>query len=82
MSSKQPQQPPRPERPGPIKLTLRSPTKPALCTSYTVTPASITEVTVRIPPIIRAPVEISSAAVAQPFVDPVVLERRNRSSGS
>lgn len=27
------------------------------------------------------PVEISSAAVAQPFVDPAVLERRRRISG-
>ncbi|KAH9993283.1 hypothetical protein F4779DRAFT_623517 [Xylariaceae sp. FL0662B] len=83
MSSEQQQQPSRPVRRGPVKLNLRSPTKPPLCKSYTVTPASINEVTVRTDgQTIRTPVEISSAAVAQPFVDPAVLERRRRSGGT
>ncbi|KAL7620348.1 hypothetical protein AAE478_009342 [Parahypoxylon ruwenzoriense] len=94
MASKQTQQPqqPREQQPEPprqiprelIKGRLRPPSKPPTCKSYTVSRASINEVTVRSPTdkrAIRVPVEISSAAVAQPFVDPAVLERRRRLSG-
>ncbi|KAI1397009.1 hypothetical protein F4819DRAFT_490965 [Hypoxylon fuscum] len=67
-----------------IKGRLQPPSKPPSCKSYTVAPASINEVIVRPPDdrqVNRDPVEISSAAVAQPFVDPAVLERRRRISG-
>ncbi|KAI6088137.1 hypothetical protein F4821DRAFT_258309 [Hypoxylon rubiginosum] len=67
-----------------VKGRLRPPSKPASCKSYTVSPASINEVIVRSPvdrEAIRAPIEVSSGAVAQPFVDPAVLEHRRRIGG-
>ncbi|KAI4864964.1 hypothetical protein F4820DRAFT_421770 [Hypoxylon rubiginosum] len=67
-----------------VKGRLRPPSKPASCKSYIVAPASINEVIVRSPAdrqTTRAPIEVSSAAVAQPFVDPAVLERHRRIGG-
>ncbi|KAI1766696.1 hypothetical protein GGR53DRAFT_464192 [Hypoxylon sp. FL1150] len=67
-----------------IKGRLRPPSRSASCKSYTVSPASINEVIVRSPAdrqAIRAPIEVSSGAVAQPFVDPAVLEHRRRIGG-
>ncbi|KAI2604695.1 hypothetical protein GGR54DRAFT_450844 [Hypoxylon sp. NC1633] len=78
----------QPLRQGParrelIKGKLRPPAKPPSTKSYTIAPASINEVIVR-PPTkprdVRDPVEISSAATAQPFVDPAVLSRRRRNN--
>ncbi|KAI8959694.1 hypothetical protein F5Y11DRAFT_350268 [Daldinia sp. FL1419] len=67
-----------------VKGRLRPPSKPPSTKSYTVAPASINEVMVRKQSerqITQGPVEISSAATAQPFLDPAILERRNRNSG-
>ncbi|KAI1774710.1 hypothetical protein F4818DRAFT_70637 [Hypoxylon cercidicola] len=85
MSSEQQQQrEPRQAHRELIKGRLRPPSKPASCKSYTVAPASIDEVIVR-PPAdrlsTRGAVEVSSAAVAQPFVDPAVLEHHRRIGG-
>ncbi|KAI0882154.1 uncharacterized protein GGS22DRAFT_48487 [Annulohypoxylon maeteangense] len=79
----QPQQP-RQLRRELVKGRLRPPSKPASNTSYTLAPASIKEVTVRRPSerhSTQSPIEISSAATAQPFVDPAVLERHRRIGG-
>ncbi|OTA99399.1 hypothetical protein M426DRAFT_325157 [Hypoxylon sp. CI-4A] len=67
-----------------IKGKLRPPSKSTSAKSYTVAPASINEVTVRQASertAIRDPIEISSAATPQPFVDPAVLDRRRRIGG-
>ncbi|OTA64148.1 hypothetical protein K449DRAFT_432673 [Hypoxylon sp. EC38] len=67
-----------------IKGKLRPPSKPASTKSYTVSPALSTEVMVRQPAerqAIQAPIEISSAATAQPFVDPAVLEHQRHTNG-
>ncbi|KAI1500259.1 hypothetical protein F5X99DRAFT_410251 [Biscogniauxia marginata] len=62
-----------------FKGKLRAPVKPPSPRSYTLGPAPITEITVRTRADKRTtqdPMPISSTAVAQPFVDPAVLERR------
>ncbi|KAI1459549.1 hypothetical protein F4805DRAFT_455713 [Annulohypoxylon moriforme] len=67
-----------------VKGRLQQPSKPPSTKSYTVAPASIKEVAVRRPSegrMTQGPVEISSAATAQPFVDPAVLERHRRIGG-
>ncbi|KAK6949432.1 hypothetical protein Daesc_009511 [Daldinia eschscholtzii] len=67
-----------------VKGKLQPPSKPPSTKSYTVTSASINEVIVRKPSerkVNQDPVEISSAATAQPFLDPTILERRRRNSG-
>ncbi|KAI2472527.1 hypothetical protein F4781DRAFT_383054 [Annulohypoxylon bovei var. microspora] len=67
-----------------VKGRLQPPSKPTFTKSYTVARASIHEVTVRHPSegqTTQGPVEISSAATAQPFVDPAVLERHRRIGG-
>ncbi|KAI1408971.1 hypothetical protein F5Y13DRAFT_203960 [Hypoxylon sp. FL1857] len=67
-----------------VKGRLRPPSKPASTKSYTVSPALSNEVMVRQPAerqAIQAPVEISSAATAQPFVDPTVLDQHRRTNG-
>ncbi|KAI1378686.1 hypothetical protein F4677DRAFT_375094 [Hypoxylon crocopeplum] len=77
-------QKPRQERRELVKGKLRPPSKPPSFKSYTVAPASINEVIVR-PPADRrtaqGPVEISSAATPQPFVDPAALGRHRCTSG-
>ncbi|KAI1099948.1 hypothetical protein F4804DRAFT_63898 [Jackrogersella minutella] len=67
-----------------VKGRLRPPSKPPSTKSYTVAPTSINEVTVRHHTerqVAQGPVEISSAATAQPFVDPAILERHRRDDG-
>ncbi|KAI0837519.1 hypothetical protein F5Y06DRAFT_297375 [Hypoxylon sp. FL0890] len=78
------QQQPCQVRREPVKGKLRPPSKPPSTKSYTVSPALSNEVMVRPPAerlATRAPVEISSAATAQPFVDPAVLDRHRRTNG-
>ncbi|KAI0895852.1 hypothetical protein F4806DRAFT_496758 [Annulohypoxylon nitens] len=78
------QQEPRQLRRELVKGRLQPPSKSPSSKSYTVAPPSIKEVTVRSPrdgQVIQSPVEISSAATAQPFVDPAVLERHRRIGG-
>ncbi|KAI8626730.1 hypothetical protein F5Y19DRAFT_478217 [Xylariaceae sp. FL1651] len=61
---------------GTLSLPCIQPTRK----SYTVAPASISEVSIKDPAgnpaVRRQPIAISSTAVAQPFVDPAVLQRR------
>ncbi|KAI1251361.1 hypothetical protein MGN70_005929 [Eutypa lata] len=75
--------------PAPHRALVKGPLKPPATKnsgslkSYTVTPATSGEVTIRKQADRKRPsepVEISSTAVPQPFVDPGVLERRGRSS--
>ncbi|KAI1205379.1 uncharacterized protein F4807DRAFT_464669 [Annulohypoxylon truncatum] len=79
-----PQQEPRQLRRELVKGRLQPPLKPPSGKSYSVAPASTGEVTVRRPSegwITQSPVEISSAATAQPFINPAVLERHRRIGG-
>ncbi|KAI1392773.1 uncharacterized protein F4822DRAFT_140266 [Hypoxylon trugodes] len=84
MSSEQQREPPSPPtRRELFEGRLQPPSKPPSAKSYTIAPASINEVVVRRQnerQAARDPVEISSAATAQPFVDPAVLEHRRRIS--
>ncbi|KAI1292741.1 hypothetical protein F5Y03DRAFT_375250 [Xylaria venustula] len=63
-----------------FKGTLSPPRVQPAHRSYTLTPASISEVSIKDPAnkqaSVRRPIAISSTAVPQPFVDPAVLQRR------
>ncbi|KAI0434991.1 hypothetical protein F5Y09DRAFT_157568 [Xylaria sp. FL1042] len=63
-----------------FKGTLSPPCAQPAHKSYTLTPASISEVSIKDPAkkqvTSRHPIAISSTAVPQPFVDPAVLQRR------
>ncbi|GAP84336.2 hypothetical protein SAMD00023353_0701510 [Rosellinia necatrix] len=63
-----------------FKGTLRPPSTQPACKSYTLTPASISEVSIRDAAEKqtkdRRSTAISSNAVPQPFVDPAVLQQR------
>ncbi|KAI1355442.1 hypothetical protein F5Y01DRAFT_175341 [Xylaria sp. FL0043] len=63
-----------------FKGTLSPPSAQPAHKSYTMTPASILEVSIKDPAkeqaASRQPIAISSTAVPQPFVDPAALQRR------
>ncbi|KAK8103940.1 uncharacterized protein PG998_010973 [Apiospora kogelbergensis] len=65
-----------------FKGRLKAAQKPPIATaSYTVSPAGQNEVTIRKTSDVKTPaepMEVCSRAVAQPFVDPNVLERQAR----
>ncbi|KAI2603883.1 uncharacterized protein GGS25DRAFT_525157 [Hypoxylon fragiforme] len=74
---------PSPIRRELVKGKLQPPSQPPLRKSYTVTPTSINEVTVRHPSdkrVIQDPIEFSSVATAQPFVNPTVIVDRRRNN--